>query len=76
MLNQLMADAGRLINIAPHKVGPNAIEVCYFFTFLFKILILFIKIKQLHSVADIEGHAGLDGRFYVLDFARTAPPQV
>jgi hypothetical protein len=24
--------------------------------------------------ADIEGHVGTDGRFYLLDFARTMPP--
>jgi hypothetical protein len=56
VLNRLMEDAGRLINIAPHRVGPSE--------------------TLLHSVADIEGHVGTDRRFYVLDFARTAPPQV
>ena len=27
------------------------------------------------SLGDIEGHKGLDGRYYVLDFARTFPPE-
>jgi Clustered mitochondria/Translation initiation factor eIF3 subunit 135 len=30
---------------------------------------------ELASCCDIEGHRGLDGRFYLLDFARVAPPQ-
>lgn len=28
----------------------------------------------LYSCADIEGHRGFDGRYYVLDFARVFPP--
>jgi hypothetical protein len=30
---------------------------------------------EIAAVADIEGHVGIDGRFYLLDFARVAPPQ-
>lgn len=30
--------------------------------------------KVLHSAADIEGHLGFDGKFYLLDFSRTMPP--
>jgi len=30
--------------------------------------------KVLYSCADMEGHDGLDGRFYLLDFARCMPP--
>jgi len=30
--------------------------------------------KTLYSVADLEGHIGTDGRFYLLDFARVLPP--
>ena len=30
--------------------------------------------KVLHSAADIEGHLGTDGRFYLIDFSRTFPP--
>ena len=30
--------------------------------------------KILHSAADIEGHRGRDGRFYLIDFSRTFPP--
>ena len=29
----------------------------------------------LHSAADIEGHKGVDGRYYLLDFQRVFPPQ-
>src|SRR5690606_29846179 len=28
----------------------------------------------LHAAADLEGHKGRDGRFYLLDFSRTFPP--
>lgn len=28
----------------------------------------------LYSAADVEGHQGYDGRFYLLDFSRTFPP--
>jgi len=31
---------------------------------------------ELASAADIEGHLGKDSRFYLLDFARTAPPGI
>eukprot|EP00029_Vermamoeba_vermiformis_P005506 TRINITY_DN1931_c0_g1_i1.p1 TRINITY_DN1931_c0_g1~~TRINITY_DN1931_c0_g1_i1.p1 ORF type:complete len:1922 (+),score=411.10 TRINITY_DN1931_c0_g1_i1:83-5848(+) len=30
---------------------------------------------RLSSAGDLEGHLGLDGRFYLLDFARTLPPE-
>jgi hypothetical protein len=30
--------------------------------------------KFLYACTDIEGHSGLDGRHYVLDFARVFPP--
>jgi hypothetical protein len=29
----------------------------------------------MHSAIDIEGHLGIDGRMYMLDFARTMPPE-
>ncbi len=32
------------------------------------------KAKILASAADIEGHVGLDDKFYLLDFSRTMPP--
>jgi hypothetical protein len=32
------------------------------------------KTKELHSAADIEGHLGLDHKYYLLDFSRTMPP--
>jgi hypothetical protein len=31
--------------------------------------------KILHAPVDIECHIGKDGRFYILDFARTFPPE-
>lgn len=30
---------------------------------------------QIQAPADIEGHLGGDGRYYLLDFARTYPPE-
>jgi hypothetical protein len=54
-LNKLMQEAGALLNLKPHCVGPHETLV--------------------HAVADIEGHVGNDGRFWLLDFARVAPPQ-
>eukprot|EP01119_Soliformovum_irregulare_P018159 TRINITY_DN5508_c0_g1_i4.p1 TRINITY_DN5508_c0_g1~~TRINITY_DN5508_c0_g1_i4.p1 ORF type:complete len:1482 (-),score=512.19 TRINITY_DN5508_c0_g1_i4:32-3964(-) len=32
-------------------------------------------LRELSSCCDIEGHQGKDGRFYLLDFARVAPPE-
>jgi hypothetical protein len=31
--------------------------------------------KFIYGPGDIEGHMGLDGRFYLLDFARYMPPE-
>eukprot|EP00753_Platysulcus_tardus_P018257 PLAT6799.1.p1 GENE.PLAT6799.1~~PLAT6799.1.p1 ORF type:complete len:1510 (+),score=553.32 PLAT6799.1:376-4530(+) len=33
------------------------------------------ELKLLHSAVDVEGHTGSDGRFYVLDTARTLPAE-
>jgi hypothetical protein len=33
------------------------------------------ELKEIDSCCDIEGHMGTDGRFYLLDFARVAPPE-
>ena len=34
------------------------------------------NLTEVDSCADIEGHLGTDdGRFYLLDFARVAPPE-
>ena len=54
-LNDMMQEAGRILNLKGHRVGPDETLV--------------------YGPADIEGHIGSDGRFYVLDFARVAPPQ-
>ena len=31
--------------------------------------------KTLFSAGDVEGHVGLDGRYYLLDLARCQPPE-
>lgn len=35
----------------------------------------FVKGVRLYSACDIEGHLGHDGRFYLIDLARTFPPE-
>lgn len=55
ILNEKMKNAGKLLNLKPHKVG------------------LKVK-KEIYSCVDLEGHKGRDGKFYLLDFARVAPP--
>eukprot|EP01130_Rhizamoeba_saxonica_P016324 TRINITY_DN7530_c0_g1_i1.p1 TRINITY_DN7530_c0_g1~~TRINITY_DN7530_c0_g1_i1.p1 ORF type:complete len:885 (-),score=187.58 TRINITY_DN7530_c0_g1_i1:58-2367(-) len=35
----------------------------------------FEETEFLHSPADLEGHQGKDGRFYLLDFSRVLPPE-
>ena len=32
------------------------------------------KVKSLYAAADIEGHKGKDGKYYLLDFSRSMPP--
>jgi hypothetical protein len=32
-------------------------------------------VAELCSAGDVEGHVGLDGRYYLLDLARTFPPE-
>eukprot|EP01104_Vermistella_antarctica_P014754 TRINITY_DN469_c0_g2_i1.p1 TRINITY_DN469_c0_g2~~TRINITY_DN469_c0_g2_i1.p1 ORF type:complete len:931 (-),score=200.38 TRINITY_DN469_c0_g2_i1:64-2856(-) len=32
--------------------------------------------QEVHTAVDIEGHYGRDGRYYLLDFARTMPPEL
>lgn len=53
--NQLMADAGKFLNLKPHTVGQN--------------------LAVIHFPADIECHAGSDGRYYILDTARLWCPE-
>lgn len=32
-------------------------------------------LQEMHSACDIEGHKGKDNRHYLLDFARSFPPE-
>lgn len=34
------------------------------------------RTQRLHAAADVEGHLGHDGKFYLLDFSRTMPPML
>jgi hypothetical protein len=58
-MNQLMAAAAKRLNLKAHMAGPGTAV---------------LPEVVLHSAADIEGHKVGD-RYYLLDFARTAPPQ-
>lgn len=31
--------------------------------------------QDMYSACDVEGHKGKDGRYYLLDFARSFPPE-
>ena len=33
-----------------------------------------MRIKRFATAVDTEGHRGIDGKFYLLDFSRTMPP--
>ncbi|MDP2439660.1 MAG: hypothetical protein Q8P67_28255, partial [archaeon] len=56
--NRAMADAGKKLNLAPHLCGSAQLDG---------------KPVTLFSAADVEGHCGRDGRYYLLDFSRTLP---
>ncbi|ELR22629.1 uncharacterized protein ACA1_010190, partial [Acanthamoeba castellanii str. Neff] len=57
-LNDYMAAAGQKLNLKGHLGGS---ENC-------------ADRKMIYGPTDIEGHVGLDGRLYVLDFSRVLPP--
>lgn len=57
-LNQKMETAAKIINIKGHEVQSRGNGEFYF----------------LHAPADVEGHEGTDGRFYLVDTARVFPP--
>lgn len=63
-MSQLMKKAGRAINIKTHPILPMVSNE---------------KLQTARRVllcgpGDIEGHLGVDGRYYVLDTARVFPP--
>lgn len=35
----------------------------------------YCDLQEVHSACDIEGHVGNDKRYYLLDFARSFPPE-
>ena len=76
-----MKQSGRRLNLAPHICGRQRYVSfsSFFLNFPFCSLspphLLFrSSLKRLWSAADVEGHLGLDGQFYLLDFSRTLPP--
>jgi hypothetical protein len=58
-MNNMMMNVAKMLNLKPHKVGIQRPNV---------------EGKIVHTCADIEGHYGNDGRYYVLDCARLFPP--
>ena len=63
-LHELMKQAAEIINIKKHICGLRTASGK--------------RLKgwqELYSPADLEGHCGDDGSFYLVDFARTMPPE-
>lgn len=63
-LYSLMKEAAEAINIKKHICGLRAMSGLRLRGW-----------KELYSPADLEGHLGEDGNFYLIDFARTLPPE-
>eukprot|EP01100_Stratorugosa_tubuloviscum_P002729 TRINITY_DN1648_c0_g1_i1.p1 TRINITY_DN1648_c0_g1~~TRINITY_DN1648_c0_g1_i1.p1 ORF type:complete len:984 (-),score=453.01 TRINITY_DN1648_c0_g1_i1:328-3279(-) len=60
-LSNVMKELGERLNLKPHTAGS-------------------VKNKEnlnktIYTAADVEGHVGNDGRFYLIDFARLFPPE-
>mmetsp|Transcript_7050 Transcript_7050/g.17843 ORF Transcript_7050/g.17843 Transcript_7050/m.17843 type:complete len:699 (+) Transcript_7050:175-2271(+) len=55
---RIMKRTAKAMNIKPHLCGVDRDKPGV----------------RLYSAADIEGHKGTDGRYYLLDFSRTMPP--
>eukprot|EP01125_Pyxidicula_operculata_P016192 TRINITY_DN5543_c0_g1_i1.p1 TRINITY_DN5543_c0_g1~~TRINITY_DN5543_c0_g1_i1.p1 ORF type:complete len:828 (+),score=126.38 TRINITY_DN5543_c0_g1_i1:1-2484(+) len=62
-MEKVMDNMGTLLNIKKHWVTCRSRTSTT------------LMAKKLSSCADLEVHKGLDGRFYLLDFARAMPPQ-
>ena len=58
-LSGLMERAAQKLNLQPHRCADLSRR----------------HFEVLHSAADIEGHKGTDGRYYLIDFSRTFPPE-
>jgi hypothetical protein len=57
-MEKLMKQVAQKLNIRGHEVIEGSTG----------------KLKTIHGPVDIEGHKGLDGRYYVVDTARVFPP--
>ena len=78
---------GKKLNLKKHVCGvysKNSKTLCMFFLFFSFLFFPFFSflfsnstlstLSLLGSAADVEGHKGEDGKFYLLDFSRTFPP--
>lgn len=63
-LSEHMKQAAEIINIRNHICGLRAMSGARLRGW-----------KELCAPADLEGHLGTDGHFYLIDFARTLPPE-
>ena len=63
-LSKLMKEAAEMINIKKHICGLRTMSGMRLRGW-----------QELYSPADLEGHVGKDGNFYLIDFARTLPPE-
>ena len=71
-LTSMVEEAGKKINLKKHRVGkvelagPGNHKNGYCAR---------VDLPLPRSTGDIEGHLGTDDRYYLLDFARTMPPE-
>eukprot|EP01104_Vermistella_antarctica_P017669 TRINITY_DN6304_c0_g1_i1.p1 TRINITY_DN6304_c0_g1~~TRINITY_DN6304_c0_g1_i1.p1 ORF type:complete len:349 (+),score=96.83 TRINITY_DN6304_c0_g1_i1:233-1279(+) len=77
-MNKTMELCGKIMNLAAHDVRPWSSSeldaVANGTTSVPPPPAAPVPSVALHAPVDIEGHCGRDGRFYVLDVARTFPP--
>jgi hypothetical protein len=63
-LFEIMKKSARILNLKPHICGLKS-----------KLGLILPGWKLLYSAADVEGHVGTDGKYYILDFSRSLPPE-
>jgi hypothetical protein len=69
------SDAGRTVRNEDEQLSNLIADACRHLNLIpHECGLVLNKTKILHTAADVEGHAGLDGRYYMVDFARMFPP--
>ncbi len=72
-MNALIERTAKIINLKEHTVGKKKVPLFGPGSPPFFLSEGFIILTQ--PLGDIEGHLGTDGKYYLLDFARTMPPE-